>query len=174
MIKENCFYVGTIVGKYSFRGELLIKTDSDNPEEYVHLESIFIELKTGLVPFFIEKCQLHKSALLRIKFDQVSNESEADLLMKKDLYLPLSFLPPLKGKKFYYHEVFGFSLIDGEVCIGKIQSVQDQGLQALFEVEKNDGSLSLIPIHDDFILEVNRDLKRISVQLPDGLLNLQD
>ena len=172
MNKENCFYVGTIVGKYSFRGELLIKTDSDNPEEYIHLESIFIELKTGLVPLFIEKCKLHKSALLRIKFDQVSNEFDADKLLKKDLYFPLSFLPKLEGKKFYYHEVVGFSLMEGEVCIGRIKRIQDKGLQALFELEKNDGNISLIPIHDDFILEVNRNLKIISVELPEGLLDI--
>ena len=174
MNKENCFYVGTIVSKYSFRGELLIKTDSDNPEEYTDLKSIFIELKTGLIPFFIERCKLHKSALLRIKFDQVSNESEANLLIKKDLYLPVSFLPPLKGKKFYYHEVTGFSLMDGEIYIGKIVRIQDQSHQALFEIEKKDGNLCLIPIHDDLILEVNRNLKSISIKLPEGLLNLQD
>ena len=73
-----------------------------------------LELNSGFVPLFIEKCKLHKSALLRIKFDQVSNEFDADKLLKKDLYLPLSFLPKLEGKKFYYHEVVGFSLMEGE------------------------------------------------------------
>ena len=34
MIKANCFYVGTIISKYSFKGELLVKTESDNIEEY--------------------------------------------------------------------------------------------------------------------------------------------
>lgn len=172
MKKEDCFYVGTIVGKYSFKGVLLIKTDSDSPEDYTTLESIFVELNTGLVPFFIEKCQLHKSALLRIKFDQVNNEQEAETLIKKEVYLPLSMLPPLEGTKFYYHEVIGFEILENDQPVGTVIKILDQGLQALFEIKKEDGTLSLIPIHDDFILEVNRDSKRIHVQLPEGLLDL--
>jgi len=136
------------------------------------LESIFVELNTGLVPFFIEKCQLHKSALLRIKFDQVNNEQEAESLIKKEVYLPLNMLPPLEGTKFYYHEVIGFEILENDQPVGTVIKILDQGVQALFEIKKEDGTSSLIPIHDDFILEVNRDSKRIHVQLPEGLLDL--
>jgi 16S rRNA processing protein RimM len=131
-----------------------------------------VELNTGLVPFFIEKCQLHKSALLRIKFDQVNNEQEAESLIKKEVYLPLNMLPPLEGTKFYYHEVIGFEILENDQPVGTVIKILDQGVQALFEIKKEDGTSSLIPIHDDFILEVNRDSKRIHVQLPEGLLDL--
>ena len=174
MNKEDCFYVGTIVRNYSFKGDLLVKTDSDNIENYINLKSIFMDLDTGLVPFFIQRCQIHKSALLRIKFDQVNSESDAKLLIKKDLFLPLSFLPKLKGKKFYFHEVIGFSLIERKKHIGKVIRIQDQGIQSLFEIEKIDGKLALIPVTDEFILEINRETKSIQVQLPDGLLDLQN
>ena len=174
MKKEDCFYVGTIVGKYSFKGELLIKTDSDHPEDYTTLESIFVELATGLVPFFIQKCQLHKSALLRVQFENVKDEVAADGLLKKDLYLPLSFLPPLDGKKFYFHEVIEFTLVENGKVLGTIQGVQDQGLQALFELKKKDGSVALVPIHNDFIIKVVRSEKEIHVALPEGLLDLQN
>ncbi|MDA0793840.1 MAG: ribosome maturation factor RimM [Bacteroidetes bacterium] len=172
MKKEDCFYVGTVVGKYSFKGEVLVKTDSDNPEDYTELESIFVELPTGLVPFFIRKCQLHKSSLLRINFDEINSEQEADSILKKNLYLPLDLLPPLEGNKFYYHEVIGFSLIENRTPIGVITQVIEQGLQALFEIEDSKEQLHLVPIHDDFILEVDRKNKNITVQLPEGLLDL--
>ena len=135
MIKANCFYVGTIIGKYSFKGELLVKTESDNIEEYSRLESIFVDLPSGLVPFFIRKCHQHKSSLLRINFEEVNNEAQAEALIKKKLYLPLSLLPPLKGNKFYYHEIIGFSLVEKGSFIGIISNVVEQGLQALFEVD---------------------------------------
>lgn len=172
MKKEDCFYVGTLVGKFSFKGEMLAKVDSDTPEEYITLESIFVELSTGLVPFFIKKCQLHKSELLRIQFDSVDNEAAAMALLKKDLYLPLSLLPPLKGTQFYYHEVVGFSVEEDDKLLGVIQQVIESGAQALFQVQTEEGKEVLIPIHDDFIVAIHRDLKKIVMQLPEGLLEL--
>ena len=93
-------------------------------------------------------------------------------MIKKDVYLPLSYLPKLKGKKFYYHEVIGFSIMHNKENLGAIVRIHDQGLQALFEIKKYDGSTSLIPIHDDFIINVDRQKKNISVEIPDGLLEL--
>ena len=172
MRKEDCFYVGTVVGKYSFKGEVLVKVDSDNPKDYKQLESIFVELPTGLVPFFIHKCQLHKSNLLRIDFEEINNEQDAESLLKTALYLPLSLLPPLEGNKFYYHEVIGFKLREAEHLIGQIIGVVEQGAQALFEIESSSNKIHLIPIHDDFIIKVDREEKIIDVQLPAGLLDL--
>jgi len=172
MKKKDCFYIGTVVAKYSYKGELLVKIDSDNPEQYLKLESFFVNLDTGLVPFFVKNCYLHKSELLRIKFENVSNEDQADLLIKKNLYLPLKLLPPLEGKKFYFHEVLGFNVKEKNKIIGTILKIQENKVQALFEIEKKDGSISMIPVHDDFILEVNRKEKYIEVKIPDGLLDL--
>ena len=172
MTKEECFYLGKIVSKHSFKGEVLIKLDTDEPELYEKMESVFVSLGNNLVPFFIDKSRLHKSSLLRVKFEEVSNESDADKVMGSEIYLPLSFLPKLKGNKFYYHEIIGFTLQDkvhGD--IGIIQSVNDTTSQALFEVEKGDKQL-LIPVNDQIITKVDRDNKTIFVETPEGLVDL--
>ncbi len=172
MRKEDCFYLGKIVSKYSFKGEVLVKIDTDEPELYDNMESVFVALRNNLVPFFIAKCRLHKSQLLRIDFEDVNTEDDADKIMGSGLYLPLSFLPQLKGNKFYFHEVIGFTVVDDvHGDIGIIQSVNDTTSQALFEILKGDKQL-LIPINDDIITKVDRANKAIHVTTPEGLVDL--
>jgi len=106
-----------------------------------------------------------------IDFEEVRDEAAADTLLKKELYLPLSLLPPLEGNKFYYHEVIGFTILEEGKTIGSIKTVHDQGAQALFEIDR-EGATALIPVHDDFIVNVDRTAKTITVTLPEGLLDL--
>ena len=172
MQKKDCFYLGKIVTKYSFKGELLAKLDTDQPELYEHLDAIFVQVRNNLIPFFVESSQLHKSDLLRVKFEDVDTEGDADALIKSELYLPLKFLPKLEGNKFYYHEVIGFKITDknfGE--IGIITAINDSTAQALFEVDRN-GIDILIPMNDEFIIEVNRKTQTITVETPPGLIEL--
>ncbi len=172
MQKEECFYLGKVVSKYSFKGEVLVKLDTDDPEIYQNLESVFVSLGNNLVPFFIDRCRLHKSDLLRIDFEEVKTESDADRIMGCALYLPLTMLPKLTGNKFYFHEIIGFTLIDAvHGDIGRVQSVNDSTAQALFEVLKGDKQL-LIPINDEIISKVDRDNKTIYVTTPEGLVAL--
>lgn len=172
MQKSDCFYLGKIVSKYSFKGEVLVKLDTDEPEIYENLESVFVSLGNTLVPFFIKKCTLHKSNLLRIDFEEVESETEADNIMGAALYLPLKFLPKLTGDKFYYHEVIGFILKDAvHGNIGTIHGVNDTTAQALFEAEK-DGKQLLLPITDDIVKKVDRVNKTIHVSAPEGLVEL--
>ncbi len=172
MTKEECFYLGKIVSKFSFKGELLIKLDTDEPESYLQTESVLVDFHKKLIPFFIEKSSLHKSDLLRVKFEDVDAEEDADELINLSVYLPLSELPELAEDQFYFHEVIGFKAIDeayGE--IGVITNIQDNGPQALFVIERH-GKEILIPLNDEFIQQVDKSSKIIYFSTPEGLIDL--
>ena len=164
--------MGKVVSKYSFKGEVLVKLDTDEPHIYENMESVLVSFGNNLIPFFIDRCRLHKSNLLRIDFEEVKDESSADNIVGSELYLPLTMLPPLKGNKFYFHEVIGFTVMD-EVHgdIGIIESVNDSASQDLFEIKKGDKEL-LIPVSDDIIAKVDRENKTIHVKTPEGLVDL--
>ncbi len=164
--------MGTIVGKFSFKGELLIKLDTDDPESILQEESVFVEIHKNLIPFFIEKSNLQKNQLLRVKFEEVNTEDEAEELLKADIYLPLSKLPELNEDQFYYHEVIGFKIIDknfGE--IGTLKEVLTQTPQHLFVINHQEKEI-LAPVNDDFIQKLDKANKTIYLDLPEGLIDL--
>ncbi len=172
MQKKDCFYLGKIVKKYSFKGEVLVKLDTDEPELYENMEALFVDLRNNLVPFFIESSQLHKSELLRIKFEEVDTEEDADSILKCDVYLPLQFLPKLDDDQFYFHEIIGYTVEDVNFgTVGIVKSINDSTSQALFEIDR-DGIEILIPMNDAFIKKVDKKKKLIIVETPEGLIDL--
>jgi 16S rRNA processing protein RimM len=172
MRKEDCFYLGKIVRKHSFKGEVVIKLDTDEPELYQNMESVFVDLGNNLIPFFIEKSLLQKGNQLRVQFEDMYSEEEADSILKSDVYLPLDLLPKLTGNKFYFHEIIGFKIVDTNFgLVGTIDGVNDKTAQPLFEISNGDKEI-FIPMIDDFIKKVDRENKTIEVETPAGLIEL--
>jgi 16S rRNA processing protein RimM len=172
MRKEDCFYLGKIVRKHSFKGEVVAKLDTDEPGLYENLESVFVALGNDLVPFFIEESLLQKGNQLRIQFEDILTEADADAIMGAGLYLPVEFLPKLTGNKFYFHEIIGFDIEDvNHGYVGVITGVNDSSAQPLFEIDSN-GTEVFIPMIDDFIKKVDRENKKIIVESPAGLIDL--
>lgn len=172
MEKKDCFYLGKIVKKYSFKGEVIIKLDTDEPDIYENLDAVFVDLGNSFLPFFIEESLLQKGNQLRVRFEEVENEQDADAILKCDVYLPNKFLPKLTGDKFYFHEVLNFTLEDVNFGkVGTITSINDSTAQPLFVVDR-DGSDILIPMIDDFIKKIDRENKIVLVETPEGLIEM--
>jgi len=173
MKKEDCFYLGIIARKHSYKGEVVIVIDSDEPELYANIDAVFVEINNKLIPFFIENILLQKGNQLRIKFEDIDNEEEANDIIKRDTYLPLTLLPKLEGDKFYFHEVIGFKIKDINYgIIGEIISINDNTAQALFVIKADDNKKVLVPLIDEFIKNIDRGNKTITVETPEGLIQM--
>ncbi|MBT2622990.1 MULTISPECIES: ribosome maturation factor RimM [Chryseobacterium] len=171
MRKEDCYFLGKITRRHGLAGNVILKLDTDQPELYNKLESIFVEINGLLVPFFIEKSSWSKLDALNIAFKN-SSEALVDQSLGKSVYLPLATLPKLSGKQFYYHEVVGFNILDAnDNDCGVIRSINDQTAQNYF-VTNLDGKEVVIPIIKDWIFEVNREERFIKMQLPEGLIDV--
>jgi len=172
MKKQDCYYLGKIVSKFSFKGEILLKLDIDDTSS-LKFTTLFIEIDKILVPHLISKISLHKSSLLKIKFEGIDDENSANKILKKETFLPLKDLPVLKGNKFYYHEIVGFKAIDEQFGeIGIIEGVNDQTSQIIILVKGIEGKEIMIPLVDNFLIKLNRFEKEIIFNLPEGLINL--
>lgn len=168
---DSCFQLGYIIKSHGLNGEVSVFLDTDEPFAYQELESIFVEQDQRLIPFFVTSLKIQKNKAV-VAFEGVNNIDRANELKGARLWLPLEFLPPLKGNQFYFHEIIGFTVVDeskGE--IGKIASVYDSGAQNLLAVDHK-GKEILIPIVDSIIKKVDRLKNTLTVEVPEGLIEL--
>ncbi len=169
---EEFYYLGKILKRHGNQGSLLALLEVDNTSDYEDLKSVYVDLAHERIPFFIESVELLAKNKMILKFQDVATAEHADAFSGLELYLPLSYLPKLKGNRFYFHEVKGFRVIDdvfGE--LGIIEDILDLPKQALFQILYNDKEI-LIPVVDEVIREVDRTNRTIHIHAPEGLIDL--
>lgn len=169
---DDCYQLGYITKPHGLKGEVIAFLDVDFPEEYENLESVLLLRQNELVPFFVLSCAFQTGQRARLTLEDVQSREEAESIVGSPVYLPLSTLPDLSGDQFYYHDVVGFKLLDGNIEIGIIDSVVSTGRQDLFSVKSLKDEEILIPITDEVIKELDREGKRVVTTLPDGLVDV--
>lgn len=171
MNKKDCFYFGKIIKHHGMKGEVNIYADVDDPSLYESLPMMFLDTRTGLIPYFIENIQFLGNKGI-VKIQDVNDIDAASSFAGTHIYLPLDLLPKLDGNKFYYHEVKGYKLVDQQLGeLGEIHDVLEYPSQALFQLFIKEKEV-LIPITDDVIEKVDRENKQIKVNCPEGLLDV--
>ncbi|MBR1549892.1 MAG: 16S rRNA processing protein RimM [Bacteroidales bacterium] len=167
---EDCFYLGRVTKPWGVKGQVMMFLDVDSPEEYLGLDSAFVEVKGQLVPYFFHIDNLNGNKAV-VTFEDLTPE-QVNALVGHSLYLPLDLLPKLEGNKFYFHEVVGFRVIDDEKGdIGTLEQVIEYPAQPLFQIVKN-GVEVLIPVIDEVIKKVDREEKTLYIAAPNGLIDL--
>jgi 16S rRNA processing protein RimM len=135
------------------------------------LESVLLNINEELIPFFIQSLAVLKQDQFLITLEDIGQE-EARQLLGSEVYLPLSHLPKLTGKQFYYHEVAGFTAIDKTAGpIGTIEYILERPAQPVFVISQSETEF-YVPAIDEFIIEINRAKKEVQLDCPEGLLDI--
>ncbi|SFT43242.1 16S rRNA processing protein RimM [Lishizhenia tianjinensis] len=172
MNKADCFNLGYVAKLHGFKGEVSLFFDVTNPSDYHTLDAVYIDINDNLTPFFVESIKPKQKGFVQVKFEGVESENDAKVILRKDLFLPLSLLPELDGLNFYDHEVVGWKVIDatyGEV--GILESIIDNNVNPLIQVLNGEKEV-LIPFIDGLIQKVDRANKELHVAAPDGLVEM--
>ena len=166
----DCYQLGEVIKTHGLHGEVGINLDVDFPEDYKDLESVFLKREGKLIPFFIDTIQINGNKAL-VKFEEVDSLGEAKAIVKSELFLPLTSLPKLAKGKFYFHDLVDCEVFEEGKSIGFVRDVYDMGGNELMAIEFGEQE-TLIPLTEGILKEVDVDTKKITVDLPDGLLDL--
>lgn len=157
------------------RGEVAARDLCEDPDRFGDDAVVSLLYPSGLrEERTIENAWYHQGRLI-LKFAGVETITDAENLRGCEVQIPYEDLgPPPEG------EHYDIDLIDCEVIaadtgrvIGKVEGMLESGGQPLLEVRQGKKEI-LIPYTPEICLTVDVEAKRIAVQLPDGLEDLNE
>ena len=171
MTKDDCYQLGHITKTHAVSGEVVLYLDVDDAAEYADLESVLLEVKGQLVPYFIESIAIVKASRAIVAFEEVDTIEQAERLIGAGAFLPLDNLEPITDEtRFYFHEIVGYQVVDAEAGeLGTVRGVYAMNAQDLIAMDYQDKEV-LIPINSDIVRTVDRTNQKLNVVLPEGLL----
>ena len=175
-LNETLLAAGTVLKPYSYLGQTKVAFFMSGWEDILEEgDYLFISWAEKGVPYLIENISWQTDKTAVISLADIGNDIEAQRLTGGEvLLLSKSFPKDESG------EVSGESLIDfnafsleGE-AIGYVKDFIDNGPQALLDLLTNKGKRTYIPFHEDIVVEIDLENKKIILDLPEGLLELNN
>jgi 16S rRNA processing protein RimM len=164
--------IGQIQSTHGLKGELVIGHYLQNANEMKDWEALMVELyKDSFVPYFILSVkQLNKSEIL-VLFDEVQSPELAKELLGCNVYAsPLISVNALI--KNDWDDIIGFSISEKTTGrIGVILEVSQGVGQQFFHVQNGEKEM-MIPIQEQWITNVDAEKKVITMDLPDGFVEV--
>ncbi len=163
--------LGKIVATHGLQGSVVLKHNIEQQEWLNSGDVLHIELqRDNLIPHFVETAKDSKQWECIISLDELDNAEKAKALIGKNVYVDEELLRNTKVNSPLLY--VGFDLVDKtKGGIGVIADVLQAGPQwiAQLMIDKKE---VLVPLVDDFIIDVNLKNKFIRMNLPDGLLEV--
>lgn len=169
--KEDIFPIGKLTKPHGIKGEMLFVGDIDIVNE-LPKPFIICEINGLYIPFFIESIRPRGNASLLIKLEDVNNENETTELTNQEVFYLSNLMENVPYSSFNIPDITGFTVENEEgVYQGKVVAIDDSTENILMLVEKEHKEW-MMPLADELIKDLDLHQKKITVNIPDGLLDL--
>ncbi len=164
----NTEEIGYISKTHGLKGHVILRLNElVNIDE--NIKSIFLDLNGSQVPYFIEEFRPNNAGYI-IKLETIDVvDMSKKLIGKKAFALSDFILEEDESLK----EFIGYAIIDSKLGnIGNIADVDEKTDNAIIKVIHPSGVEIILPFNDDFIIEIDDDLKTIEFNAPEGLIEM--
>lgn len=171
---DDWVLVAKIVRSQGRHGEVLADLLTDFPERFAERKRLFLLApKSAPRPVELEKHWPHQGRIV-LKFAGIDSINDAETLRGLEVCIPKSERAPLEDGAVYISDLVGCVLVDSRTGaeVGRIAGVDREASATPLLVV---GSLSgevLVPFAKAFQPKIDLAARRIEMQLPEGLLDL--
>jgi 16S rRNA processing protein RimM len=171
MTNEDHFRIGSILKTKGLKGEMNMYVDFEGLEQ-IKFDAVFVEITGKLVPYFISSLKYGQKNAAVLALEDVDTIEKASALVRKNLYLPNKLKPKRKKHEFTLMDLVGFTAIDeNEGELGVITAIHEYPKQLIAALTYKNCEV-LFPLNEDIIKGIDVVSEIVTVDLPDGLLDI--
>ena len=165
----NTEEIGYISKTHGLKGHVILRLNDLVRIDEEGIKSVFLDLNGSQVPYFIEECRPNNTGYI-LKLETIDMvETSKKLIGKKAFALKDFILEEEESLK----EFIGYAVLDSKLGnIGNISDVDEKTDNVIIKVIHPSGKEIILPFNDDFIIEIDDDLKTIEFNAPDGLIEM--
>jgi 16S rRNA processing protein RimM len=172
MNRSDTRLIGTLAKLHSFKGRFVLISETGLSEEIENWESVFLEIEGLLVPFFIDFTNITSGSSAIIGFEDVGSSEKAKDFVSCKVYQLASLIEEVDEEDTFSDQLSGYRVIDKNAgYIGTIDKILDYNQNLILRILKDKDEI-LIPLNENIISKINHKKKEVSINAPEGLLNL--
>lgn len=172
--REDVYKIGIFNKPHGIHGELSF-TFTDDVFDRVECDYLICLLDGIFVPFFMEEYRFRSDSTALVKLEGVDTAERARMFTNIEVYFPVEHADEDAGPgELSWDFCVGFRVEDvrhGE--LGEVVEVDTSTVNTLFVIEKA-GEELLLPAQEEFIVNIDRMHRVITVNVPEGLLSLDE
>jgi 16S rRNA processing protein RimM len=167
--------VGRIARAHGIRGQVIVNLDTDFPDErFQPGAELFINRSGRIEPITIATVRFQRDRPV-IGLQGVDDRNAAEALAGSELRVPRERLAPLPAGTFYHHDLMDCRVeTQSGVVVGHVAGVEGTMSGSRLVVKTARGSEALVPLAAGICTLVDPAGKRIVIDPPEGLLELND
>ena len=165
----NTEEIGYISKTHGLKGHVILRLNELVNIDEENIKSIFLELSGSQVPYFVEECRPNNTGYI-LKLETINHVDTSKKLIGKKAFALTDFILQADDS---VTEFIGYTIIDSRLGnIGIISDIDEKTDNVIIKVVHPTGAEIILPFNDDFIIEIDDDLKTIEFNAPEGLVEM--
>jgi 16S rRNA processing protein RimM len=171
MAYKNDILLGRITKVSGYEGAVAVKLEKIFTENIPQMESVFLEIEGRPVPFFISDIDYSGADILKLQFEGYTSNEKISEFIGCRIFLTSETVIHVNNAD--NTDLIGYKVIaNGNKPLGTISDVIANNGQWLITVLTSNNKSILIPFHEDFIVKIDKNGRKIFMDLPEGLIEI--
>lgn len=172
--QEDRVTIGRIERPFGVKGEVKVRSLSDVPGRFDHLERVSVVGTTGQASDRAVKRVRRAGGGYILQFADVTTPEEAGLLRGGLIQIPRQEDLPRSPGLFYECDLIGMAVVDEQGTeLGSVETTWELPSHHVLVVRRGDREL-LVPAAKDFVISVDMARRRMVVRIIEGMLEDRD